>query len=90
MVAGSEATLTIPGAYVPGPFSVVRSSGERLDHTEPEIAYDGLAYQAAEVARRVTAGETSTPVRPMADSVATMALIDEIRLQIGQVWDEER
>ena len=90
-IAGSEASLTIPGVfYRPGPFSVVRTDGERLDHTEPEIAYDALAYQAAEVARRVTAGETVTPVRPMRESVATMALIDEIRRQIGQVWDEER
>jgi predicted dehydrogenase len=90
-IAGSEATLTIPGVfYRPGPFSVVRTDGERLDHAEPEIAYDALAYQAADVARRITAGETETPVRPLEDSIATMALIDEIRRQIGVVWDEER
>ncbi|MGI3780862.1 MAG: Gfo/Idh/MocA family protein [Janthinobacterium lividum] len=91
VVAGSEATLTIPGVfYRPGPFSVVRNDGERLDHTEPEIAYDALAYQAADVARRVSLGEIETPVRPLRDSIATMALIDEVRHQIGQVWNEER
>ena len=91
VVAGSEATLTIPGVfYRPGPFSVVRTDGARLDHTEPEIAYDALAYQAAEVARRITAGEHETPVRPLRESIATMALMDEVRRQIGQVWDEER
>lgn len=90
-VAGSEATLRIPGVfYRPGPFSVVRTDGERLDYAEPEIAYDALAYQAAEVARRISAGERETPIRPMAASVATMALIDEIRAQVGIVWDEER
>ena len=90
-VAGSEATLEIPGVfYRPGPFSVVRTDGERLEYTEPEIAYDALAYQAAEVARRISAGETETPFRPLRESVATMALIDEIRRQIGQVWVEER
>ncbi|HEY0240715.1 MAG TPA: Gfo/Idh/MocA family oxidoreductase [Friedmanniella sp.] len=90
-VAGSAATLQIPGVfYRPGPFSVVRTDGARLDYSEPEIGYDALAYQAAEVARRITAGETETPVRPLRESVATMALIDEIRRQIGQVWDEER
>jgi predicted dehydrogenase len=90
-IAGSDATLTIPDVfYRPGPFSVVRTDGERLDYTEPEIAYDALAYQAADVARRITAGETETPVRPLQSSVATMVLIDEIRRQIGVVWDEER
>jgi len=90
-IAGPEATLTMPGGFPsPGPFSVLRTDGSRLEHTEPRIAYDGLAYQAAEVARRITAGETETPVRPLAESVATMALIDEIRRQLGVVWDEER
>jgi predicted dehydrogenase len=91
VIAGSEGTLTVPGVfYRPGPFSVVRTDGSRLDYKEPEIGYDALAYQAAEVARRVDVGETETPVRPLADSIATMAVIDEIRRQIGQVWNEER
>lgn len=90
-VAGSEASLEVPGVfYRPGPFAVVLTDGTRLDYTEPETAYDALAFQAAEVARRVDAGETETPVRPLADSIASMALIDEVRRQIGQVWDEER
>ncbi len=91
VIAGSEATLTIPDGFsLPGPFSVLRTDGERLDHTEPLIEYDGLAYQAADVARRITAGELETPYRPLRESIATMALIDEIRRQIGVVWDEER
>jgi predicted dehydrogenase len=91
VIAGSEATLTIADMFsLPGPFSVVRTDGERLDHTEPLIEYDGLAYQAADVARRVGLGEIETPIRPLRESIATMALIDEIRRQIGVVWDEER
>ena len=42
------------------------------------------------MARRVSAGETGTPVRPLGDSVATLAVVDEIRRQIGVVFDEER
>lgn len=91
VIAGSEASLTISGVfYRPGPFSVVRNDGARLDYDEPEIAYDALAYQAADVARRITAGELETPIRPLSASIATMTLIDEIRRQIGVVWDEER
>ena len=90
VIAGTEATLTIPGAYRPGPFTLVGPDGQRLEHTEPAIDFDGLAYQAAEVARRIVAGDRETPFRPLADSIATMTLIDEIRRQIGVVWDEER
>ena len=91
VVAGSEATLTIADGFsLPGPFTVLRTDGERLEYTEPLIEYDGLVYQAADVARRITAGELETPYRPLHESIATMALIDEIRRQIGVVWDEER
>jgi predicted dehydrogenase len=90
VIAGTEATLTIPAAYRPGPFTLVGREERRLDHTEPAIDFDGLAYEAAETARRIVAGERETPIRPLADSIATMSLIDEIRRQIGVVWDEER
>ena len=56
----------------------------RLAYTEPETGYNGLAYEAAEVARRISAGETETPIRPMVDSIATLATMDEVRSQIGQ------
>ena len=67
VIAGSEATLTISDGFsLPGPFTVLRNDGERLEYTEPLIGYDGLAYQAADVARRITAGELETPYRPLA------------------------
>lgn len=91
-VSGSEAVLHLPGPfYRPGGFTVTFYDGRApLGWAEPASGYDGLAYEAAEVARRVSAGETATPVRPLADSVATLAVVDEIRRQIGVVFDEER
>ncbi len=88
--AGGAATLTLPRVYFrPGPFSLRSAGGaQRLDYVEPESGYDGLAYQAAEAARRIVAGEQSTPVRPVGDSVATLAIIDEIRRQLGVTFDE--
>jgi hypothetical protein len=90
-IAGTAGTITIPGAfYRPGHFVVTSADrSARLEYAEPESAYDGLAYEAAEVARCVVAGGTQTPVRPLADSVATMAVIDEVRRQIGVVFNEE-
>jgi predicted dehydrogenase len=90
-IAGSAATLTIPGPfYRPGPFTLASADGERqLEYNEPASAYDGLAYEAAEVARCISAGELGTQFRTLQDSIATMALIDEIRHQVGIVFDDE-
>jgi hypothetical protein len=52
--------------------------------------YAYLGYEAAETARRVSAEETSTPYRPMADTVSTIEIIDEVRRQIGIVFPGEQ
>jgi hypothetical protein len=42
------------------------------------------------VARCVTAGLLESPLRPPSDSIATLRVVDEIRRQLGIVFDEER
>jgi len=42
-----------------------------------------LYYQAAEVARRVRAGEIETPYRSLDSSLKTMATLDLIRRAVG-------
>jgi hypothetical protein len=78
----------VPGVFFrPGGFEL--TSADRSEHVrydEPASGYDGLVYQAAEAARQIAAAATETPVRPMADAVATLAVIDEIRRQIGIVF----
>lgn len=44
---------------------------------------------AAEVARCVSAGRLESPIRPLADSVGTLHVIDEIRRQIGAIFPDE-
>jgi hypothetical protein len=44
---------------------------------------------AVEAARRIAAGEKGTPLRPLAASVATLELVDEVRRQIGVTFLEE-
>ena len=61
-----------------------------LTYDEPQTAHDALHFEAAEVARCVSEGRTDSPLRPLTDSVATMRVIDEIRRQLGIVFDEER
>ena len=42
------------------------------------------------MARCITAGMVESPLRPLADSVATLRIVDEIRRQLGIVFNEEQ
>ena len=90
-IAGTGGTIIIPGIYYrPGGFTV--TSGDRattLTYEEPPADYAHLAYEAAETARRIAAGEKSTPYRPMSDTINTMEIIDEIRRQLDIVFPDE-
>ena len=91
-IAGTEGTITIPDIYYrPGGFTVASDDHETtLTYEEPPAMYAYLSYEAAETAQRIVAGETSTPYRPMTDTVSTMEIIDEVRRQIGIVFPGEQ
>jgi predicted dehydrogenase len=84
-IAGTEATLTLPGPfYQPGDLLLASADGaRRLTSGEPRTAHDALHFEAAEVARCVAAGRLESPVRPLADSILTLQVMDEIRRQLG-------
>ena len=92
-ITGTEASLSIDGPfYQPGGFALTSTDGARsLRYEEPRSAHDGgLHYQAAEVARRIAAGETESPLRPLELSIATLAVIDEVRRQTDDLFPSER
>lgn len=90
-ICGTAATLAIPGPfYQPGPMTLTSVSGASLAYVEPAIAHEGLFYEAAEAARCIRQGRTESTLRPVADSIATLATMDEMRRQVGQAFDEER
>jgi predicted dehydrogenase len=84
-IAGTLATLSMPGPfYQPGDLLLAAAGGgRRLTFTEPRTAHDALHFEAAEAARCIAAGRLESPIRPLADSIATLAVMDEIRRQIG-------
>lgn len=83
-VVGSEGSLWLDRHfYRPGPFTVLPRGGEPLTWTEPRVDHDGLHYEVAEAARCIAAGSLSSPVRPLADTVATLGLMDTIRERAG-------
>ena len=92
VIAGSEATLTIADGFsLPGPFTV-GAHGRRTPrlHRAPDRVRRARLPGGRRRPAHQPRASSRRPIRPLQESVATMALIDEIRRQIGVVWDEER
>jgi predicted dehydrogenase len=84
-VCGTQARLEIDGDFY-GPRAVVRlvaNDGTELDRFANEDTEHGLHFEAAEVARRITAGEVESPLMPHAETLTIMDALDDIRAQIG-------
>jgi predicted dehydrogenase len=87
-VQGSDATLELDGPfYQPGPFTLRGVDGTVLRWDEERVGHRGLHFQAAEVARRVTAGETGSPLRPLADTVTYLDVMDDVRRRLDGAHD---
>jgi predicted dehydrogenase len=84
-VIATDASLDIDGPfYQPGGFVVRSYDGAWiLEYREPTIGHAALHFEATEAARCIAAGATESPVRPLADSIATLEVMDEIRRQLG-------
>lgn len=90
-IAGTAATLAFPGIFCqPGDLILTSADGAgQLRFTEPRVAHDALYFEAAEVARRIGSGQLESPVRPLADSVLTLRVVDEVRRQCGITFAQE-
>jgi predicted dehydrogenase len=90
-IQGRQATVEIEGPfYQPGPFTVRGVDGTTLRWDEERVAHHGgLHFQAAEVARRIAAGETESTLRTLADTAAYLTVMDEVRRQLGITHDAE-
>lgn len=83
-IAGSAATLVLDGPfYQPGGFTVRFADGETLVYDEEPVGHEALHWQAAEVARCVAGGRLESPLRPLADTIATLTAMDDVRRQLG-------
>jgi predicted dehydrogenase len=85
-VIGTGATLRFGDQFHnPGPFELRSVGGDAvLGYDEPVAHhFEGLCYEAAEVARCIADGKTETQYRPLDASLNTMATLDMIRATIG-------
>lgn len=87
-ISGTEGYIQVAGDfYAPTSFTVQRTDGARWTFDRPESK--GLQYEAAEVARRATAGELESPSMTWDNTLQVMRTLDAVRAQIGLVYPNE-
>ncbi len=81
-IAGTKGMIKVgPRFWSPAPLEI--HVGDAVETwTHPTVAA-GYEYEVAEVARCVAAGETSSSVMPVEETVALMGVMDEMRRQAG-------
>jgi predicted dehydrogenase len=83
-VTGTEAHIDIDASwYEASSFRVVRPDGEVIEQYASEIEGRGMQYQALSAERIIAEGRRDSDVLPIAETVAIMGGLDEIRRQIG-------
>jgi len=84
-ICGTRARLDIDGDFYQHGSAVrlVAPDGTELDRYAPHDVEHGLHFEAAEVARRVTAGELESPLMPLDETLTIMAAMDQVRAQLG-------
>jgi predicted dehydrogenase len=85
VIAGTEAVLELePPFFMPGALRIRFHDGRpELTYDEPRLGHGGLFYSAAEAARRIAAGQTESPLRPLEASVRALDLLDQLRAAAG-------
>lgn len=89
VISGTEGRIEIESVfYTPTTMRVIRRDGTswEFDGRVP----NGFQYQAAEVARRLDAGDKESPVHTLDNTLEIMGIMDEVRAQIGLVYPNEK
>jgi predicted dehydrogenase len=73
--------------WFPSGFTV-RRNGE--DPVRVDMTHHGLAHEAIHAMERIRAGHRESDVIPLATTISTMELLDDIRVQLGVIYPEER
>jgi predicted dehydrogenase len=84
-IVGTDARIEVDGDfYAPARVSLIPREG---DPVTVESAHEGrgLRHQADEVARRLAAGETESPLMPLDETISIMETMDTV-LQQAQAW----
>ena len=89
-IIGTKARIDIDRTwYVPTTFRVVQPDGTVLEEYVSKVDGRGMQYEALAAERLVAEGTLEGDLLPIAESVAIMGLLDEIRRQIGVSYPGE-
>jgi predicted dehydrogenase len=85
-VVGTDARVQVDGPfYTPTGFTLTRRDGTSERFDQP-VEGRGMWCEAAEVVRCLREGRLESDVMPLAETVAIMATMDEVRRQIGLTY----
>ena len=89
-ILGTEGRIEIDATwYTPAPVTLYNADNQPADKFDEPVTGRGMQFQAAEVERLLSRGETVSTLMSPADSVAVMATMDEVRRRIGLRYPEE-
>jgi len=90
-IVGTEGRIEIDSVwYNQTSFTVYSGeSGEALERYDEKVVSRGMQFQAWELERVVRDGGRESPLLPLDESIAIMAVLDEARRQVGVVYPGE-
>jgi predicted dehydrogenase len=89
-ISGTSGRLELDGwFYQPNTVRLIDPDDREIDRYETPSREHGLAYEAAEFARLLTAGKTESDLLPLDETLRIMQVLDEIRAQLGFAFPGE-
>ncbi|WP_029042614.1 Gfo/Idh/MocA family protein [Cucumibacter marinus] len=89
-ITGSEGRMEMDGVwYAPSRLHLYDRQGEFIETREYPVEGRGRQFQALEMESLIELGEIASPIMPPEESVAIMALMDDVRARIGLVYPQE-
>lgn len=84
-ISGTAARVELTGSsfYAPGGVRLLAGADEVSWAGDGRVGGQGMCHEAAHFAQLVADGQLESPLLPLAETVAIMALMDEIRAQLG-------
>ena len=90
VVNGTAGSAHLAGPFfAPSTLTVSLHDGRRAVFEHPADRGDGMAYEIAESARRITAGELESPLMSWRDTLSVMGTMDAVRAELGVVYPGE-
>lgn len=89
-IIGTDGRIAIDSQwFIPADFTLFDREGDVRERFESGVEGRGMQYQALYLESLIQRGETESGLQPLAQSVAIMEVLDEIRRQVGVVYPGE-